>query len=141
MKKNLYLCREFDEKKMNTKEFAERCNVSPQIVRLWIRSGKLRKEDGKIWLNNGYILLPHLAIRKGEGERRITKGHPGVCRRTILNWLRDGKVVKGDDGILYVREGMELQTCYRPVLRKIDEEAERMWEEMMAMEEKIRGEE
>lgn len=103
---------------MTTNEFAEKCNVTPQIVRSWIRSGKLRKDDSGIWLTRGYVLLPHLTIKKGDGERRITKGQPGVSGRTVRNWVAKGLVVKGPDGCYYVKDGLCLENSYRPYRRR-----------------------
>lgn len=115
---------------MNTKEFAERCNVSPQIVRLWIRSGKLVRTGGGLTLADGFVLLPKAGIRKRKDrcERTLlVRTEAGVSRRTIINWLRTGKVVKDEYGALYVNDGLELQMCYRPVRRKEVSKADRIW--------------
>lgn len=71
-------------------------------------------------LADGFVLLPWTRIGRGPdgcGRTLLDRDGAGVSRRTIFNWLRDGKVVRDEHGALYVREGLELQTCYRPVPR------------------------
>lgn len=97
---------------MDANEFAARCNVTPQVVRLWIRQGKIVKRGDGLVLADGYHLLPKTVIRKGECGVGEAAQVGGVSPRTVANWLRSGKLVKAG-GELLVADGMRLELSYR----------------------------
>lgn len=99
---------------MNTAEFARRSGVTPQIVRAWIRAGRLVEGPDGLLLADGYVLERRTSlVRGGCGGAEVR----GANRRTLQNWIKVGKVYRGEDGVTRTAPGWSVTSSYRVARR------------------------